>query len=146
MEIIAILSIFGFCSFIVSYVWGRLEGPSTAPGRTIRIWIDPFKRAPRGWTRARTPEEAIHILKTCEVPAISFGDSPHTDRDMGGRVMDYLEDRAENGNTVPTLIQIHAEDERVLSRLDTARVRVRTLEMEKRGMVYFHVDRRVHGG
>ena len=43
----------------------------------MRVWLDDLREAPPGWVRVRTPEEAIELLRTGEVDAISL------DHDLG---------------------------------------------------------------
>ena len=43
----------------------------------MRVWLDDLREAPAGWVRVTTPEEAIELLRTGEVDAISL------DHDLG---------------------------------------------------------------
>jgi hypothetical protein len=41
------------------------------------VWLDDVRPAPRGWRRARTPDEAINLLRTGRVTELSL------DHDLG---------------------------------------------------------------
>ncbi|CAN5838575.1 hypothetical protein BH18ACT13_BH18ACT13_05890 [soil metagenome] len=43
----------------------------------MRVWLDDLREAPAGWVRVTRPEEAIELLRTGEVDAISL------DHDLG---------------------------------------------------------------
>ena len=43
----------------------------------MRVWLDDLREAPPGWVRVTRPEEAIELLRTGEVDAISL------DHDLG---------------------------------------------------------------
>jgi hypothetical protein len=43
----------------------------------VKVWLDDVREAPLGWVRARSPEEAIELLRSGDVEEISL------DHDLG---------------------------------------------------------------
>jgi hypothetical protein len=78
------------------------------------LWLDDVREAPTGWVHVRTPEEAINLLRTGEVEAISLDHdlglaTPEAER-TGYDVLAWLEKEVATGTwqcEVPK-IQVHS--------------------------------------
>jgi hypothetical protein len=103
------------------------------PWREVKIWLDDWRPAPYGWLHVRTPEEAIELLRTGEVEAISL------DHDLGldeGRLRErtgydvllWLEREVAAGRTTPPAeMRVHSGNVAVIKRMEQAVDSIRRL-------------------
>ena len=99
----------------------------------MKVWLDDVRSAPRGWRRARTPQEVIALLKTGKVTEISL------DHDLGiverGReatgydVLVWLErEFAANPQALPLPdIHVHSANAAVYTRMEQAIASIKRL-------------------
>jgi hypothetical protein len=91
----------------------------------VKVWLDDLRPAPRGWRRARTPEEAIQLLRKGRVDEISL------DHDLGifcgGReatgydVLTWIETEVAHGRLKPPeVMRIHSANAGAYRRMELA--------------------------
>lgn len=59
----------------------------------MKIWLDDMRPAPEGWVHVKTAAEAIELLETEEVEAISLDNDLGDSEPEGYTVADYIEAR-----------------------------------------------------
>jgi hypothetical protein len=80
----------------------------------VRIWLDNERPAPRGWRRARTPQEAIDLLETGKATILSLDFDLKLKNDRGAdwngeHVVRWIEEKQFRGeDVVLSQIQIHS--------------------------------------
>jgi hypothetical protein len=104
----------------------------------MKVWLDDVRSAPRGWRRARRPEEAIALLETGKVTEISLDHDlgiVRADREATGYdVLLWLEQQfAENPEALPLpVIHVHSANAAVYTRMEQAIASIRRLAARKR--------------
>ena len=84
----------------------------------MKVWLDDIRPAPRGWRRARRPDEVIRFLKTGKVTELSL------DHDLGGdddgyRVVTWIEEQVvRHGLTPPWPIKVHSANTSAVPRME----------------------------
>ncbi|MCX5641907.1 MAG: ankyrin repeat domain-containing protein [Candidatus Omnitrophica bacterium] len=80
--------------------------------KTIKVWLDAYKPAPKGWTRAKTQEKAITLLKTGRVETVSLYHDSGPNKQSGIKptghnlILGYIKKKICEGNFQPPLIEI----------------------------------------
>ena len=93
----------------------------------MRLWLDDVRNAPEGWVHVRTPDEAIHLLRSGEVEEISLDhDLALVDGDgreiTGYDVLTWIENELGLGPgtfQIPT-IHVHSANAAVYIRMEQA--------------------------
>lgn len=77
----------------------------------MKIWLDDICPAPDGWVHVKNSAEAIELIETQDVEAISLGDELGAGEPEGYKVIDYIEARiAFRIIMPPNYIGIHTSD------------------------------------
>ncbi|MEZ6184030.1 MAG: cyclic-phosphate processing receiver domain-containing protein [Planctomycetota bacterium] len=96
----------------------------------MRVYLDDERPAPPGWVLVRWPEEAIALLETGEVEALSLdhdlGDAG--DRRTGYAVLQWLEEAvASRGVVPPAVLRVHSANSAARARMLQAIASIRRL-------------------
>lgn len=75
----------------------------------MKIWLDDEISAPKGWTWVRTTSQMIDMISSGDVTTIDLDYHLSTSK-TGMDVLDWLEQRLENGILPPETILIHTGD------------------------------------
>jgi len=78
----------------------------------MKLWIDDFRSAPKGWLWAKTFAEALDILRTHDIIEVSFDhdltDGEGNDEKTGYDIALWLASRAFHGQSVPLVYHVHS--------------------------------------
>ena len=99
----------------------------------MRVWLDDLREAPPGWVHARTPEQAIELLRTGEVTEISLDHDLglwEGEREVTGYdVILWLECAvATEGLLPPGTIRVHSANASAASKMERGIAAIRRLE------------------
>jgi len=75
----------------------------------MKLWLDDVRKPPRGWKWAKTYEQAVAILETGEVEAISF-DHDLGEGKTGYDVAVWVEERAVAGQIERLWWKVHSQN------------------------------------
>jgi len=93
----------------------------------MKVFLDDERDTPEGWTRVKTPEEAIELLKTDRVTHLSLDhDLGLSDDRTGYAVLLWIEKQCEEVGFLPPHITIHSANAGAWTRMDAA---VESIEM-----------------
>jgi hypothetical protein len=91
----------------------------------VKVFLDDERATPDGWVAVRWPEEAIALLQTGEVSAISLdhdlGDDLHG---TGYDVVCWIEEAVATRGFVPPLIRIHSANSSARQKMTLAIERI----------------------
>lgn len=73
----------------------------------MKLWLDDIRPAPEGWTWAKNANQAIMLLQSAEVEAISLDHDLGDGGGNGYEVAVFIERRASEG-TEPPIWRIHS--------------------------------------
>ena len=76
----------------------------------MKVYLDDERTPPVGWVLVKTPTEAIELLLTENVSAISLDHDLGDDIGIGTGydVVLWMEERAFNGGVLPSVIKVHS--------------------------------------
>ena len=101
----------------------------------MRVWLDDRREAPEGWVRVRTPEEAIELLRSGGVEALSLDHD--LGLDIGARertgydVLLRLEREVAAGRArPPAVMSVHSVNVGAVERMELAVESIRRLAGE----------------
>jgi len=99
----------------------------------MKIFLDDERTAPEGWVRVHWPREAIALLETGEVDAISLDhDLGDDSRGTGYDVIRWIEEAVVLRGFVPPRILVHSANPAAAARMHAGIIAIARL-MEKRG-------------
>jgi hypothetical protein len=98
----------------------------------MKVFLDDERAAPEGWTPVRWPEEAIALLETGEVEAISLDHDLGDDRRTGYDVLLWIEEAVATRGFAPPQITVHSANPAARQRMGLAVESIRHLA-ERRG-------------
>ena len=97
----------------------------------MKVFLDDERPAPGGWTPVRWPEEAIALLETGEVDAISLDHDLGDDTRTGYDVLLWLEEAVATRGLVPPAISIHSANAGARRRMELAVESIRRLSRRR---------------
>ena len=84
----------------------------------MKVFLDDERTPPDGWMLVRWPEEAIELLKTGDVEAISLDHDLGDDTvGTGYDVVLWIEEQVAMNNLVPPIIQVHSANTSARSKM-----------------------------
>jgi len=87
----------------------------------MKVFLDDERPTPEGWTRAKTPEEAIELLKSKRVTHLSLDhDLGFSDDRTGYAVLLWIEQQVVENGFLPPHIAIHSANAGARTRMDAA--------------------------
>jgi hypothetical protein len=87
----------------------------------MKIYLDDLRPAPPGWTLVRWPDEAIALLQTGEVSALSLDHDLGDDaRGTGYDVLLWIEEAVATAGFQPPIITIHTANPAARARMAAA--------------------------
>ena len=111
------------------------EAAVTFGEASVKVWLDDRRAAPEGWVHARTPEEAIDLLRAGGVEALSLDHD--LGLDLGERertgydVLLWLEAAVAAGRVrPPAVLRIHSGNVGAVTRMEQAVESIRRLAGE----------------
>lgn len=96
---------------------------------TMKVYLDDERQAPDGWRRVRWPEEAIELLQTGEVEALSLDhDLGDDQRGTGYDVLLWLEQQVARGKLrPPPTLKVHSANVSARPKMEQAIDSIRRL-------------------
>ena len=93
----------------------------------MKVFLDDERTAPAGWVQVRWPEDAIALLKTGEVEALSLDhDLGDDERGTGYTVLLWLEEQVlVHGMRPPTEIFVHSANTSARQKMEAAIAAIR---------------------
>ncbi|TWU21715.1 hypothetical protein Pla52o_39020 [Novipirellula galeiformis] len=87
----------------------------------MKIYLDDERVTPEGWARVYWPDEAIKLLQSGDVTAISLDhDLGDDDRGTGYDVVFLSDEQVALHDCVPTVMQVHSENVSARTKMPTA--------------------------
>jgi hypothetical protein len=87
----------------------------------MKVYLDDERPAPEGWTRVKTPEEAIELLKSNRVTHLSVDhDLGLSDERTGYTVLLWIEEQVVESGFAPPPITVHSANVGARTRMDSA--------------------------
>lgn len=87
----------------------------------MKLYLDDQRPAPEGWALAKTPEEAIELLKSNRVTHLSLDhDLGLSDDRTGYTVLLWIEQQCVESGFVPPHMTIHSANAGAKGRMDAA--------------------------
>jgi hypothetical protein len=99
----------------------------------MKVFLDDERAAPAGWTPVRWPAEAIALLETGEVEAISLDHDLGDDRRTGYDVLVWIEEAVAMRGFSPPAIAVHSANAAARQRMELAVESIRRLVERRRG-------------
>ncbi|MFZ1291243.1 MAG: cyclic-phosphate processing receiver domain-containing protein [Melioribacteraceae bacterium] len=85
----------------------------------MKLFLDDIREAPDGWIRVYWPVEAIELLKTNKVEAISLDhDLGNDSKGTGYDVILWIEEAVATSNFVPPQIKVHSANVSARERME----------------------------
>lgn len=98
----------------------------------MKIYLDDERKTPDGWTRTRTVEETIELLKTNRVESISLDHDLGTEKD-GHDVLVWIEEQtALHGFVPPDEIMVHSANTAARPEMEAAIQSIRRFYASRR--------------
>ncbi len=101
----------------------------------LRVYLDDERAPPPGWTLVRWPEEAIALLRTQEVIALSLDHDLGDEGDLrtGYTVLQWLEEQvAVHGFVPPAELAVHSANTSAAAKMRLAIGSIRRLDAKNR--------------
>jgi hypothetical protein len=93
----------------------------------MKVFLDDERAAPEGWMLVRWPEEAIALLETGEVDALSLDHDLGDDARTGYVVLIWIEEAVAMRGFTPPTITIHSANAGARRRMELAVASIRRL-------------------
>lgn len=99
----------------------------------MKVYLDDKRTAPPGWTRVRWPSEAIELLKTGNVEALSLDhDLGDDQRGTGYDVLVWLEKHVARGELLPpATLKVHSVNVSARTKMEQAIDSIRRLQQQR---------------
>ncbi|MDH5179117.1 MAG: hypothetical protein OEZ39_02400 [Gammaproteobacteria bacterium] len=86
----------------------------------MKVFLDDLRPTPEGWTHVYWPDEAIALLKTGKVEAISLDhDLGDDERGTGYDVILWIEEAVVTEGFVPPIIHVHSANSAARERMES---------------------------